>query len=119
MTNAKPPETVCANVEPGPCGFVCRIRARQTVKRSAEISILSSDCKQIQRLSELISTVSLSDVFKPVNKNPIFEAAKTAGCHASCLIPFAVLKSAEAALGMAVVRNAVIELSNCGDVEEP
>ena len=96
-------------VTPGVCGFPCVIESLNEEKRSVSLSIQGSDCKHIQRLSELLTSLSLRDIFTPVTKNPVFEAAQRAGCHASCPVPLAALKAAEVAMEMALPRDVTIQ----------
>jgi len=80
--------------------------------RKVKIGIEGSECKQIQRLSELITQIGFRDVFLPLSRNPVFVSAEKAGCHLSCVIPTAVIKAAEAALGLALKRDVVIQFED-------
>jgi hypothetical protein len=99
---------VIVTVNPGVCGFDCIVNAEQTGKRVATVTITQSDCALIQKFSELISDISLKDLFIPLTKNPIFVAAQQAHCHLACPVPVAVVKASEVALGLAVPKDAVI-----------
>ncbi|MBW1777512.1 MAG: hypothetical protein JRI76_01480 [Deltaproteobacteria bacterium] len=107
-TPAKSPETahqdaeVCVEVDPGICGFHCTVRVFRSKAKVVEIEISGSECRQIQRLSEKLESISLKDLFKPMTKNPVFLAAENSRCHTTCIVPSAVLKAAEAALEMAL-----------------
>lgn len=96
-------------MNPGICGFSCTVYARKLEARSVQIEIEGSECKQIQRLSEMITRLGLKDVFIPLTRNPVFVCAEKAGCHPSCAIPTAVIKAAEVALGLALKRDVVIQ----------
>jgi len=100
---------VCVYVDPGICGFACTIPARKLEARSVKIDIEGSECKQILRLSEMISQIGLRDLFIPYTRNPVFVSAEKAGCHLSCVIPTAVIKAAEVALRLALKCDAVIQ----------
>lgn len=93
------------NVNPGVCGFTCVIEAHKQDARNVTLSISGSGCKNVRRLTELVPSLSLVDIFKPISKNPVFLSAEKAKCHPSCPIPVAVMKAAEAALGMALPRD--------------
>lgn len=93
------------SVSPGACGFTCLIRANQSGRRSVSIAIEDSACDQIRRLSERVTALSLKELFMPLTRNPVYAAAQSCGCHASCVIPAAVLKAAEVCMGMAVARD--------------
>ena len=91
-------------VDPGVCGFTCVIRAQKLDKRSVGMEITGSECQQIQRLSGKLDKLSLKELFMPLTRNPVYRAAEASGCHPSCVIPAAVLKTAEVALEMAIPR---------------
>lgn len=99
----------CIRVDPGICGFVCTVCAKKLEARTVKIAIEGSECKQVQRLSELITQIGFRDVFVPLTRNPVFVSAEKAGCHPSCVIPTAVIKVAEVALGLALKCDVVIQ----------
>jgi len=95
---------VCLTVDPGVCGFPCVIRARLVAKRSVTVEISGSECQQINKLNERLEEMSLKDLFMPMTRNPVYRAAEASGCHTSCAMPSAILKSVEVAMGMALAR---------------
>ncbi len=101
-------ESIIANVNPGVCGFNCRIEAEPAGRRSVRIMITESECTMVQKFSKLISDISLKDLFIPLTKNPVFNAAEQAGCHLACPVPVAVVKVCEVALGLAVPKDVSI-----------
>jgi hypothetical protein len=106
----------CTKVDPGICGFPCIVKAQKSGARTVSIEIAGSECKQIQKLSGLLQEMSLQELFKPITRNPVMIAAQKAGCHTSCTIPLAVLKSVEVAMEMALPRDVKLEVSideNC------
>jgi hypothetical protein len=103
----------CVSVNAGICGFTCRIKAWKIDKRAVGLEICESECQQIQQFSELMSKLSLKEVFMPVTRNPVYLAAQKSGCHPSCPIPAAVLKAAEVAMEMALPRDASIRFEPC------
>ncbi|MCG6879102.1 MAG: hypothetical protein LJE96_08165 [Deltaproteobacteria bacterium] len=105
----------CISVDPGICGFSCTVCARSVEKRSVAIEISGSECKQIGKLAEHLEIIGLKELFMPLTQNPVYKAAQASGCHASCVIPAAVLKAAEVAMGMAVARP--VQFSFDGDKE--
>ena len=96
------------NVDPGICGFSCRIIARKNGRKTAAVEIHSCDCLQIQKLSGYLTELTLKDLFLPLTRNPVYIAAEKSGCHPSCAIPMAILKTVEAAMGMAVPKDVEI-----------
>lgn len=97
-----------ATVEPGICGFPCVIEARKEDPRTVSIKIFGSECNQIKKLAEQLSRMTLQELFMPVTRNPAFVLAQKSGCHASCVVPVAVLKAVEVAMEMALPRNVTI-----------
>jgi hypothetical protein len=103
----------CAFVNAGICGFTCRIKAWKIDKRTVGLEISESECQQIQDFSELLSQLSLNEVFMPITRNLVYLAAEKSGCHPSCPTPAAVLKAAEVAMEMALPRDASIRFEPC------
>jgi hypothetical protein len=103
----------CASVNAGVCGFTCRIEAWKIDKNAAGLEISESDCQQIQRFSEFVGKLTLREIFMPVTRNPVYLAAQKSGCHASCPIPMAVLKTAEVAMEMALPREVSMRFEPC------
>ncbi len=104
---------ISVTVDSGICGFVCCISAWQTEKRAVGLKISESECRQIQTFSDILTNLSLREIFLPVTRNPVYKAAEQSGCHPSCPIPAAVLKAAEVALEMALPRDACIRFESC------
>ena len=108
----------CASVNAGICGFTCHIEAWKIDKRAAGLKISESECQQIQRFSDLVSKLTLREIFMPVTRNPVYLAAQQSGCHASCPIPMAVLKTAEVAMEMALPREVSMRFEPCKGEED-
>jgi hypothetical protein len=96
-------------VNPGICGFHCVIEGERKDKYLVALRGRGSECKHIQRLFEKVREVSLRDLFAPISKSPVFQAAQQSGCHPMCPVPIAVLKTAEVTMGMALPRDAEIK----------
>jgi len=103
----------CVSVNAGICGFTCRIKAWKIDKETVGLEISESECQQIQQLAELMSQLTLNEIFMPVTRNPVYLAAEQSGCHASCPVPVAVLKASEVAMEMALPRDASIRFEPC------
>ena len=95
-------KTFYLDVEPGICGFACKIKATSEDKKIAQIEITGSGCSMIQELAGMVSEVSFREMFVPLTRNLIFVSAEKAGCHLACPVPVAVAKAAEAALVLAL-----------------
>ena len=108
MEDPSTQKPVKASIRPGICGLPCRIEARKKGKYTVLLGIEGSECKHIKRLSGLISELTVKGLFAPLTRNPVFLSAQSAGCHASCPVPTAVLKVAEVAMEMALPKDVVI-----------
>ncbi len=104
---------ICVAVDPGICGFSCVIQARKLDAQTVSLEITGSECKQIQKLSEHLDKISLEELFTPISRNPVYLSAEKCGCHLPCIVPAAVLKAVEAALGMALPREVRIRFVPC------
>ncbi len=107
------PKWICVTVEPGICGFACVIKARKTGARQVSLEITGSDCEQIQRLAERLTTLSIKERFTPLSRNPVYVATEKSGCHLSCAIPAAIIKVAEVALELALPQEVHIKFEAC------
>ncbi len=110
--------TVCTTADPGICGFPCTIRARKADARTVLVEIGETECKQISKLAQKINQISLRELFAPLTRNPVYAAAQQCGCHASCIIPAAILKTAEIAMEMALPKQVLIEFETCKQTEK-
>ena len=99
---------VCVTVDAGICGFTCQVKAWKKEKRMAGLEISGSECKMIQKFAAAISELSIKDLFLPLTRNPIFINAERAGCHLACPVPVAVVKAAEAALELALLKDVTL-----------
>lgn len=107
------PKEVCARVDSGICGLTCMVRVRRIDKRKAAVKITDTECTMLHEIAENIKELGIKELFKPININPVYQAAQKAGCHASCPVPVAILKAAEVALEMALAKSAAIEFIVC------
>ena len=107
------PNWVCVTVDPGICGFPCVIKARKKGARKVSLEISGSDCEQIQRLAGRLNTLTLKEIFAPLRRNPVYDAAEKSGCHLSCAVPVAIIKAAEVAMELALPREVHIKFEAC------
>jgi hypothetical protein len=92
----------CITVNPGACGFECRIEAEKT-GRFRVVVRLESRCKQIGKLAGEVTELDFLQIMRGTfSQNPIVQAAGRCGLHQSCPIPCAITKAVEAELEMAV-----------------
>jgi len=106
----KPMERIVrVEVDSGICGFFCVVEAKKTGRHQVSIRISGSDCEHIKRLSGRVNEMDLKNLFKPMTKNPVFVSAQQSGCHPSCPVPTAVLKTVEVAMEMALPKDVYIK----------
>lgn len=99
------------DVNPGICGFTCRVESISSDKKKAQIAITGSGCSMIQELAKTLTEVSFQDIFVPLTRNQIFLKAEQAGCHLACPVPVAVVKASEASLVLALPQDVSIKFT--------
>ncbi len=104
---------ICVHVMPGICGFACVVRARKLENRKIQLQICDSECEQIKRLAANLPKMDWKDLFVPLTRNPVYVNAEKSGCHPSCVIPAAMLKAAEVAMGMAIPKDVHFRFQSC------
>ena len=102
-------EKVTVSVNPGICGFVCKVTATRQSRRVATVEIAGSGCKMINKLSESLPEITLVDLFKPHTKNEIFKNTEQARCHLCCPVPIAIIKASEVVLELALPQDVTID----------
>ncbi len=101
---------IVVDVNPGICGFDCRVCAKQAENRTVEVTITGSGCTMIQEVDKHINEITMQDLFVPLTKSKIFISAEKAGCHLACPIPMAIAKAAEVALELALPKDVLIRI---------
>jgi hypothetical protein len=92
-------------VNPGACGFTCSVKVTKLDKYRATVE-LASQCKQIQRLAQMLQEVDFLGIYRgPFGQNIVSQSAAQCKCHPSCPIPCSVIKAIEGELGMAVKKD--------------
>lgn len=94
-------------VEPGICGFKAEVEVKRENSQKARVAI-KSECSQVLTLNKMLHSLNLKDIFLPTQKNIVFELSEKAYCHASCPIPFAILKCAEIEMDLALPRDVIM-----------
>jgi hypothetical protein len=95
-------------VDPGACGFTCKIEVEKTGKYQAAIRIWSG-CKQIKKLAAEIQAVNFLDIVGGrFRQNTVSQLASQCSLHPSCVIPCGIIKAVEVELGMAVTKDVSI-----------
>jgi hypothetical protein len=93
-------------IEPGPSGLPVVVRAEKLDRQNVKVSI-ESDCEHLTELAARIDRLSMRDVFSPMDRNPIYQAAAVAASR-RLPVPCGILKAAEVELGLSVSKNAEI-----------
>ncbi len=92
-------------VDPGACGFTCKVEVEKTGKYQVTIRV-QSQCKQIKKLAAEVGEINFLEIYRgPYGQNPISQSAARCKLHPSCPIPCGMIKAVEAELGMAVKKN--------------
>lgn len=102
---------VVVEVNPGICGFDCRVTAEPAGRRAARTVVQESGCPMIRKFSDDLGEVTLQELFVPLTRNRIFRGAEKAGCHLACPVPSAVVKAAEACLELALPKAVTFAIS--------
>ncbi|MBR9979954.1 MAG: hypothetical protein KFF50_02900 [Desulfatitalea sp.] len=106
-------------VDPGICDFPCTIAATLSGHRKVTVTITGSECKQIQQLSTTLTEMTIKELFLPLTRNPVYGSAEKAGCHSSCVVPAAIIKVVEVAMGMALPKDVGIKFKRKKHEEGP
>lgn len=97
-------------VDPGICGLKSRITVESSDMMSASVSI-DSDCPDITKIGENIKEIdSMKDVFAKLGDSSVYQLGKEFCSHGTCPVPSAILKGVEAACGLALPKDVVIEI---------
>ncbi len=98
------------NVDPGICGLKSKITVESADMMSASVSI-ESDCPDITKLGENIGEIdSMKDVFAKIGDSSVYQRGKEFCSHGTCPVPMAILKGVEAACGLALPKDVVVEI---------
>ncbi|MGA8571166.1 MAG: DUF6951 family protein [Desulfobaccales bacterium] len=92
-------------VEPGACGFTCKIEVQKVGKYQVSINV-QSQCEQIKKLANGVTEIDFLEINRvPYGQNYISQSSARCKLHPSCPIPCGLIKAIEAELGMAVKKN--------------
>ena len=97
-------------INPGICGFVTTISASRKTRDSVKIEIRTK-CESVQKFAGQIEEIDWKDALTCIDRSIIYREAAKAIKHASCPVPFAVLKAIEVEIGVALPRSVVLEFS--------
>ena len=95
----------------GVCGFSTQIEAEKGDNYIVHLKI-TSDCKDIQRLSEKITEVNALEEMSFRGGVPsVLEKGQKYCPHASCPVPVGIIKTVEVAAGLALPADVNIEIT--------
>ena len=102
---------VIAEISPGACGLVSRIKASSPDGMNVALEIESA-CPRVQSYAAQVTAL---DAFQELLRKPLAQTqpvllAAEHSLHTTCLVPLAVLKAAEAAAGLALPQASSIQL---------
>lgn len=104
------------NVMSGICGMITEIRATSGQKMGKVRLDISSRCEGIQKLAQALKVVNPMEEITYKGKGPRTLRMAAKHCkHASCPVPSGIIKAIEVASGLAVPRDASIQVSKAHD----
>ena len=99
-------------VDPGACGFTCRIKVEKKGPYKATVR-LKSKCRAVCKLADEISDIDFMQLMRGTfSDNDIHQAAGRSKVHHSCVIPCAITKAVEAELKLAVKKNTTLTFAS-------
>lgn len=97
-------------VNAGNCGHTVLITAKK--EKGGKIAIsLETGCDMIMNMLEDISLLDMRSLFTNHITNPLYRSAAKHLKHAACPVPCAVLKAAEAELGLCLPQDVTIQFT--------
>ncbi|MDR3552777.1 MAG: hypothetical protein P4L75_06595 [Clostridia bacterium] len=94
----------------GVCGFVTTVMADSEDQQTASLKIIT-DCPNYKPLeTELTEADAFEECFKKTGEGTIYGICRKYGKHAACPVPCGIVKAVEAACGLALPRDALIEV---------
>jgi hypothetical protein len=101
--------TIKSDVNPGVCGLSTTIEAISEDGMNVTVKV-SSECGAVNQLAGVLPEQinAFSELFKPLCEINVIESAAEQLPHRTCIVPAAILKSVEAAAGMALPKDVEI-----------
>jgi len=100
-----------ATVEPGVCRLKTVIIATLDDDTSMVAFNIESECPNIKKLAALMTPICpYTEVEAGILNNEVYKRAGTVVPHAACPVPCAMMKSLEAAGGLALRKNVTITI---------
>ncbi len=100
-------------VNAGNCGFTVTVTAEKGRGKKIIIS-LDTECEMISEMGKDISGLDMRSLFTNHMNNPVYRSAAKHLRHAACPVPCAILKAAEAELGLCLPEDVIIRFDKKG-----
>ncbi len=106
---------IITEVDAGACGFKTTIRARASDTQTVQLDI-QSECPDIQKAAEELKEVDAAEeAFGRIGTTLVYRTAAQYCKHGACPVPMAVIKTAEAAAGLALPKNVTVIIDKTED----
>jgi hypothetical protein len=97
-------------VEAGVCGRKALIQADSKDMQTVDLHI-ESDCPDITKAAEALNNVDgMQEVFGKIGDTSVYQEIRKHCKHAACPVPAAIVKSVEAAAGLALPKDVSIKM---------
>ena len=99
-------------IHAGACGFSVIVTATEGDPKKIKLTI-ETDCEHVKELSGKIESLGIKDICgRPFGEDKVYQAARGVIRHASCPVPCAIIKTAEAEFGLAVKKDVLIHFTD-------
>ncbi len=104
---------VSTTVQPGVCGFTCRISVTSEDSQNVRLSV-QSECEKIQQLARALGEADV-DAYRALQEGHdgvihVAARANLKGCCSGCVVPAGLYKSMQVAAGLALPVACSIEM---------
>lgn len=94
-------------VDPGVCRMNATVEVTKVEKRKFKVAV-TSECKMIAKMGDLLGEIDLKDVMKPHTESLVYQSASQCRLHLACPVPMAVLKAIEVEAGLALPKSITV-----------
>jgi hypothetical protein len=97
-------------VDAGVCGFTTQIVADSPDMQTVHLNI-KSECTDVQKAAEELKEINgMEEAFGKIGTTKAYEIAAQYCRHAACPVPMAIVKTVEAASGLALPKNVSVSI---------
>jgi len=98
-------------IKPGICGLCTTVIATSEDEQNAQLKIVS-ECPNFKKMeTELTQADAYVECFAKVGEGKIYETCRKYCKHSACPVPCGIIKAVEVACGLALPKDATIEIS--------